>query len=200
MSEPTLAEARSELQVQRALDARLDRLVRLGQELVDERLFADPPASVPLHEGQLRHAVALANETSSLEALKSWIRYQIGRPDGRGWRHQGFGDAVLEQIDGPLQSWAGEIATELSQPDRQREIWLRLARAYLGYLSRHFAYRAREHDQRGAPARGGRPAQPPQQRPGGQQQGGRPGRGVQAPGARAAQLAPAGNAPAAAGA
>src|SRR3954468_17929127 len=176
MNELTLAEARSELHLRREIDARLDQIGALGQKLVDDKLFGAQNHNGQLQPTQLRNAIAVANETSSLEVLKNWIRYQIGRADGRGWRHERFGEGVIEQIDGPLQALAAEVATGAGASDRQHEVWTQLTRLYLGYLNRHFYYR-NEEQRRAAPARpapaarpaaGGRPGGAPPSRPGGQ--------------------------------
>ncbi|HZS02467.1 MAG TPA: hypothetical protein VFE37_27375 [Chloroflexota bacterium] len=158
MTELTLAEARSELRLQQAIDARLDQVVALGQKLVDDKLFGAHNHNGQLQESQLRNAIAVANDTPSLEALKNWIRYQIGR--SAGWRHERFGEAMIEQIDGPLQTWATEIAAGAGRPDRQGDVWVQLTRRYLGYLNRYFSYRdyLRDQERRSAPGR-------PQQRP-----------------------------------
>ena len=86
MNELTLAEARSELHLRREIDARLDQIVALGQKLVDDKLFGAQNHNGQLQPTQLRNAIAVANETDSLEVLKNWIRYQIGRADGVGQR------------------------------------------------------------------------------------------------------------------
>src|SRR5215212_555985 len=173
MNELTLAEARSELHLRREIAARLDQIVALGQKLVDDKLFGAQNHNGQLQPTQLRNAIAVANETSSLEVLKNWIRYQIGRADGRGWRHERFGEGLIEQIDGPLQTLAAEVATGAGASDRQHEVWAQLTRLYLGYLNRHFYYR-NEEQRRAAPARpapagrpgaGGRPGGPPPSRP-----------------------------------
>src|SRR5919199_1339781 len=62
--------------------------------------------TVELREAQLRNALAVASETPSSEVLKNWIRYQIGRPDGRGWRQNGFGEAIIEQLERELDRLA----------------------------------------------------------------------------------------------
>jgi hypothetical protein len=167
--EPSLVEppvgltAEVTLRLHRAIDRRLDRVIRLAQELIDTKLFGAHPHAGLLRESHLRHALAVANTTDSPEALKSWVRYQVARPDGRGWQHERFGLTLVEQLDGPLAELAREVAAEAAAPAAEREAWLRLVRLHLGYLARHFAYREherleRERERRGAPARAPAPA------------------------------------------
>ena len=159
MNELTLAEARSELHLRREIDARLDQIVALGQKLVDDKLFGaqnhngqlQPPATQRDRRGQRDRQPRSAEELDSLP----------DRPRRRrGWRHERFGEGVIEQIDGPLQTLAADVATGAGAPDRQHAAWAQLTRLYLGYLNRHFYYR-NEEQRRAAPARpapAGRPA------------------------------------------
>jgi hypothetical protein len=157
--------ARQEWRIQQALDRRLDRLVRLGQELVDSRLFGARNHGGLLREAQLRNALAVASATSSIEVVKNWIRYQIGRPDGRGWQHEQFGQGLIEQLERDLNQLAAEVAAELGMPERQPELLIRLARLHLGYLYRHFYYREQERERlrraTPAPGRGAEPRAAP---------------------------------------
>jgi hypothetical protein len=157
--------ARQEWRIQQALDRRLDRLVRLGQELVDSRLFGARNHGGLLREAQLRNAIAVASATSSIEVVKNWIRYQIGRPDGRGWQHEQFGQGLIEQLERDLNQLAAEVAAELGMPERQPELLIRLARLHLGYLYRHFYYREQERERlrraTPAPGRGAEPRAAP---------------------------------------
>ena len=188
----TAADVQAELRLQRALDAQLDRVVQLGRELVNTRLFGQAGQPVELREPQLRNAVAVANETDSLEVVKNWVYYQVARPDGRGWRQGGFADGLVAHLEGDLERLAGSVAANAGTPERAREAHLRLARLYLGYLSRHFAYRQHERERAvpGAPAppaAGRPPGTAPQPGAGGRQaaRGPRPG------GPRPAQAGPA---------
>jgi len=144
--DPVTADARAALRLQRAVDAQLDRVVQLGRELVNTRLFGATGQAVELREAQLRNAVAVANETDSVEVLKNWVYYQVARPEGRGWRQGAFAEGLVAQIDGDLDRLAATAARGAGMPERQRDAHLRLTRLYLGYLSRHFAYRQQERE------------------------------------------------------
>ena len=129
--------------------------MQLGRDLVNTRLFGQAGQAVELRDGQLRNAVAVANETARLEVVKNWVLYQVGRPDGRGWRQGGFADGLVGHLDGDLDRLAGTVATNPGLPDRQRDAHLRLTRLYLGYLSRALSYRQQERER---PAPGAPPA------------------------------------------
>ena len=90
-----------------------------------------------LQRAQLSNLQSLANATDSVKALELFIRYQMGRKEGRGWQYSGdsdkpFGYLVIDDFD-TLARWAEEIA-----PSQKREVHLWLIRLYVGYLSRWF--------------------------------------------------------------
>ncbi|MBX5490438.1 MAG: hypothetical protein IRZ14_04710 [Chloroflexi bacterium] len=142
MSGIAMAEGPSALRVRRALEARLDRVVTLARELLASTLFArGDDHRGTFREAQLRNAVVVAGSTESLEAIKSWVRYQVGREAGRGgWRHRDFGEALVRQIEQELAALASEIATTADAAEVQPAIHVALTRQYLGYLHRHFVF------------------------------------------------------------
>jgi hypothetical protein len=142
MSEALSERARDALRLRREVDARLDRVVGLARELLGSTLFArGDDHRGTFREAQLRNATVVAGSTDSLEAVKSWVRYQMGREVGRGgWRHKDFGDALVRQIEQELGPLAAEIAEAAGTPERAGTIQVELTRQYLGYLARHFAY------------------------------------------------------------
>ncbi len=87
---------------------------------------------------QLSNVLAVAAETESIEVLKNFIYYQIGRPGQEGWKSGGFGSKLVAKLDG-LRTIAGEIAA--AGGGDAEELWIELARQYLGHLQRWFVYK-----------------------------------------------------------
>jgi len=139
-----------DLLLRRAIDACLDELVTRAQDLIDQKRVASRASR--LEKKQFDNVLSVATETGSVEVVKNFIKYQIGRPGavGEGWRHNGFGEAVVQQIDTDLRKMAKEITEELKRDHGvivpSRQAWIELVRLYLGYMRRWFVYRARERE------------------------------------------------------
>lgn len=125
-----------ELLIRRKIDQVEDDVVQRAERAVGE------PATIAtrLEEKQLRNVSAVAAQTETLAVVENFIRYQIGRAKpGQGWRagqDDGFGERLLSDL-----AWVREQARHLADtqvPANALEI--RLARLYLGYLTRHFKY------------------------------------------------------------
>jgi hypothetical protein len=142
MSDTTAATVHTSLRLRQALDARLDRVVTLARELLANPLFTrGDDHRGTFREAQLRNAVVVAGGTESLEAIKSWVRYQVGREAGRGgWRHRDFGEALVRHIEQDLAALAEEVATAADASAERATIHVALTRQFLGYLHRHFVF------------------------------------------------------------
>lgn len=137
-----------ELRINQAIDAHLNAILQQMQELVDASSIWESNMEV----SQIQNLLAVAQETDSVEVVKNYIRYQIGR-DGNAvsWRRRvGTGPVFGEQIIAELDRLKG-IASGLL-PERRdgeatrREIdrtWMKMTRLYLGYLRRYFYYKKR---------------------------------------------------------
>ena len=121
-----------ELQVQRAIRQSEDDLVTWIQDALDKTKYGD------LEESQFRNLVRVADTTDSAEAIKNFIRYQVGRDKKWGRGKESLAERLIQDIDGNIKKTAGIIA-ECSQIDF-KPIWLELIRRYLGYGSRHLKY------------------------------------------------------------
>lgn len=148
-------EAKRDLLLRKAIDDRLDDLVQKAQGLVDDKGVAARQSR--LKKKQFDNVLGVATETGSVEVVKNFIRYQIGRAGGQGWRYskkkgeEGFGLAVVAEIDGWLKGTAGEIAEELTKHGVTvplQEVWRDLVRLYLGYMRRWFVFRHWEEEER----------------------------------------------------
>ncbi|MBI4494827.1 MAG: hypothetical protein HY690_18795 [Chloroflexi bacterium] len=136
-----------ELLIRQKIDQVEDALVQQAEQAVDEH----PGIARRLEDKQLRNVSAVAAETESLSVVDNFLKYQIGRSKpGEGWRagaDDGFGERVRADL-GWIRTQAGALA------DGQvtaRELEIRLARLYFGYLVRHFKYVGA----RGQPQQGG---------------------------------------------
>ena len=159
MSEATTT-TRDALGLRRELDARLDRVVVLARDLLAATLFArGDDHRGTFREAQLRNAVVVACSTDSVEALKNWLRYQVGREAGRGgWRHKDFGEAVVRGIEQDLAPLAAEVVAAADGTVAEATVRMTFARQYLGYMVRHFAYAEmeRQRERRTAQLQAGR--------------------------------------------
>ncbi|MEG4529402.1 hypothetical protein [Microcoleus sp. D2_18a_D3] len=125
-------EQKVELQVQRAIRQSEDDLVIWIQDALDNTKYGD------LEESQFRNLVRVADTTDSAEAIKNFIRYQVGRDKKWGRGKESLAERLIQDIDGNIKKTA-EIIAECSQIDF-KPIWLELIRRYLGYGSRHLKY------------------------------------------------------------
>jgi hypothetical protein len=125
-------EQKVELQVQRAIRQSEDDLVIWIQDALDNTQYGD------LEESQFRNLVRVADTTDSAEAIKNFIRYQVGRDKKWGRGEESLAERLIQDIDGNIKKTA-EIIAECSQIDF-KPIWLELIRRYLGYGSRHLKY------------------------------------------------------------
>lgn len=94
-----------------------------------------------LQRAQLSNLQNLANSSDSVKALELFIRYQMGRKEGKGWRYTGdsdssFGSKVIEDFN-QLGKWAEQIARD-SGESNPKAVHLWLIRLYCGFLSRWF--------------------------------------------------------------
>jgi len=111
-------------------------------------------ASDILQRAQLSNLQNLASSTDSVKALELFVRYQMGRKEGKGWRYQGEGDRsfglrVIEDLN-QLEEWAKQVARESGESDpKATHLWL--IRLYTGFLSRWFvALKGSEEEVEGA--------------------------------------------------
>lgn len=139
-----IRQLRTRLLLERAVDRRLDRLLRAAGRQV--YLLRDDRT---MRENQIRNVLEVALSKPSIDVVTNFIRYQMGRSGGnQAWLHNNFGQKVVEDIErGIVPELAAEVAEEVSrevpEADRDevaREARLRLVRLYLGYLNRWFYY------------------------------------------------------------
>lgn len=130
-------QARQALLLKREIDAQLNELVQKAQAAIDDTAVADKGSK--MERSQFDNVLAVATETGSVEVVKNFICYQMGRRDGLGWRHNSFGLRVVEDIDDWLKESAQQIAEVTGASSDVA--WMELVRLYLGCMRRWFVYK-----------------------------------------------------------
>lgn len=136
----TVNQLQLELTINQAIDSKLNQILPQMKELLDTTKIWD--SKMELH--QLQNLLATAQDTSSVEIVKNFIRYQMGR-DNRGdsWRKNQFGDLVIDALD-DLQMMAQTIVGDCNGSESDIDwAWMALTRLYLGNLRRYFYYQKR---------------------------------------------------------
>lgn len=130
-------EQQIELQVQKGIRQAEDDLVIWIQEALDTCQYGKS-GKEELEESQFRNLVRVSDTTDSAEAIKNFIRYQVGRDKKWGRGKESLAERIVQDIDGSIKKTAQVIA-ECSQADF-KPIWIELIRRYLGYGSRYLKY------------------------------------------------------------
>ena len=142
------------LRLETEISKKMDKIIDNIRTIAKDFSIAEKDKKSPF-----RNVLAAATESgSSLEVIKNYIRYQVGRSGASPiWKHTKnkklFSTVVVEQIDN-LQQEAAEIVLRIrestpkghplssylengqKQAQLQKEIHLKLAQLYLGYLAR----------------------------------------------------------------
>lgn len=139
---------RRELRINRGIDDAMNELLTTMKEFVDSTRIWE--SRMEVH--QMHNLVSVTGETGSVELVKNFIRYQIGRDDRSDnwrWRVGGvksFGERLVDKLD-ELREMAQGIVSEAGVSEAsEREVdraWMTLTRHYLGHLNRYFYYMKR---------------------------------------------------------
>ena len=147
----TVTVIKQELQIDQEIDEKLNELLKQQKEWIDESEIWK--SELDVH--QLQNLLSVAHETNSVEVVKNFILYQLGRDAGKKedkkrswqwrWKKKGpFGQELLAEIE-ELRKRAVGIAQATKSPNSEIDkIWIKLTRVYLGYLRRYFFYKKRE--------------------------------------------------------
>lgn len=106
-----------------------------------------------MEESQIRNVLDVASESSHIEVVTNFIRYQIGRSEfGKKWQYNGFGEIVIKDIEKGIVKECSNSASQkaLEEIIKRRGIadqeslnntaYSKLTELYLGYLFRAFCY------------------------------------------------------------
>lgn len=128
------SEQQKQLKIYEGIRKAEDQLVIDIQNALDEASFND------LQESQFRNLVRVANSTESIEVIKNFLRYQVGRGDKWGKGENSLANRIINDINRPIQDKAQAIAKQ-AKSDDVNTVWLQLTRRYLGYGARYLVYR-----------------------------------------------------------
>ncbi|MEH1794044.1 MULTISPECIES: hypothetical protein [unclassified Nostoc] len=128
-----LSEQHKQLKIQKGIRQTEDDLVIWIQDALDKTKYGD------LEESQFRNLVRVSDTTESAEAIKNFIRYQVGRDKKWGRGKDSLAEKIIEHIDGNIKK-NSQIIAECCQTDF-KPIWLEMIRRYLGYGARHLKYK-----------------------------------------------------------
>lgn len=143
------AELRRRMVIQHQVELMMNRLIQQMMKLVDQD---SQVAESRMEKHQMKNALQVALETPSVEVLKHYILYQVGRDvPGTSWRKDKFGEKLVKELDNlkrDAERITGQVHRELRLEDPTQEqvdeTWILMARAFMGQLNRYFYYRKEE--------------------------------------------------------
>ena len=136
---------RRRMAIQQGVEGFTNEIVRRMRRLVD----STDVVSSRMEKHQIGNVLAVALETPSVELVKNFILYQVGRDvSGTSWRKANFGEKLAAELDA-LHMEAESAALQFGRQPRSGEpeagdvdeVWIKMARQYLGQLNRYFYYR-----------------------------------------------------------
>jgi hypothetical protein len=150
---PEDLQVRRELLLRHGIEEHVSTLIEKGAEAV--RSLRPKSGSTPMEESQFRNLLNVAMETTSVDVITNFIRYQIGRfPNVWGSKDGEFGPTLIRDIErGDVLQAAEKITNDVrtglgTDPGGEvfQRAYLRLTRLYLGYAMRTFAYCKKRED------------------------------------------------------
>ncbi|RME69891.1 MAG: hypothetical protein D6784_17615 [Chloroflexi bacterium] len=141
------SQLRRQMAIQHQIERLMNTLIRSVKQLVDDTQIAESN----MEKHQLKNLLNVALESPSVEVVKHYILYQMGRDTaGTSWRYRQFGERLIKHLDelGKTEtelvlgaiSAEGKPAGSAPYFTEKDEIWHQLVRAYLGQLNRYFYY------------------------------------------------------------
>lgn len=139
---------RKEILIQYEIDLYNNRLIEAMRKLLDETRVA----TSKMEKSQIGNLLEVATSTGSVELVKNFIQYQMGRDvGGTSWRAESFGDRLVKLVDGELKAMAETITDrvargaglKLSSPETvelTEQVWIQLLRQFIGQMNRYFYY------------------------------------------------------------
>jgi hypothetical protein len=124
-----------ELKIQKEIRQIEDDLV-----IAIEKILKNKDSCENLEEAQYRNLMHVADTTESIEVIKNFLRYQLGRDKKWGVGENSIAQRIINDIDGLLHDQAEKIVAEVKYVENFKPVWLELTRRYLGYGSRRLKY------------------------------------------------------------
>lgn len=131
-------DSKTELKVQRGIRQAEDAIVLAIQDALDNCEYPTSGRD-KLEESQFRNLVRVSDTTESVEVVKNFLRYQVGRERKWGRGDKSLAERIVRDIDGMLRQTAEEIAKAAATSEKKK-IQIELIRRYLGYGARHLKY------------------------------------------------------------
>ena len=126
--------------VQMKINSKIDEIVEKAHKIVEETKIYSKEGLSPT---QVRNLQNMANATDSIEALKNYIYYQMGRSRGREgqkeWLFGGFGKKLLRDLN-ELGSLLDLDMLNVGEEERKMA-HMQAIRLYLGFLARYYTYK-----------------------------------------------------------
>ncbi|MEH2022871.1 hypothetical protein [Nostoc sp.] len=129
------SEQQKQLKIQQGIRKVEDELVKAIQTVLNDKTSYDK-----LEESQFRNLVRVADTTESVEVIKNFLLYQLGRDKKWGKGKNSLAHKIINNIDDEIKTLAKEIKTT-SDADELNPIWIELIRRYLGYGARYLVYK-----------------------------------------------------------
>ncbi len=130
-----------ELAMQKGIRQAEDDLVQWVEAALDETTYGTEKKDKDkkLDPSQFQNLVRVADTTESVEVIKNFLRYQVGRGGKWGRSDDSLANRIISDIDNKIKAIASQIAKETQYP-HQKKIHIELVRRYLGYGSRYLRY------------------------------------------------------------
>ena len=128
----------TDLTIQKGIRDAEDDLVIAIQDALNKTDYGKS-GNDTLEESQFRNLVRVSDSTESIEVIKNFLRYQVGRDKKWGRGDKSLATRIINDIDGTIDSKAKKIAEGLGDAKR-KQVHLELVRRYLGYGARHLKY------------------------------------------------------------
>ena len=146
---PEEIQVQRDILMQQAIDRQLSRLIQTGAKAV--ATLKPASGKTLMQESQFRNVLNVARETSSVDVVTNFIRYQIGRtPSVWGTQPTAFGPTLIRDIEDGAVVQAAQTVRDAIQARLGAEMeaasdvfddaYIRLTRLYLGYAMRVFYY------------------------------------------------------------
>lgn len=131
------SEQLKQLKIQKGIRQVEDELVKAIQTALNDKSSYDQDK---LEESQFRNLVRVADTTESVEVIKNFLLYQVGRGEKWGRGKNSLAHKIINDFDDKIKTLAKKIKTE-SDTDELNSIWIELIRRYLGYGARYLVYK-----------------------------------------------------------
>lgn len=122
----------NELKIQKGIRQAEDDLVIWIQTALDNK-----SSYGRLEESQFRNLVRVSDNTESVEVIKNFLRYQVGRDTKWGRGKDSLAEKIIQDIDQKIQ----QKAKVIGENSDYKKVWIELTRRYLGYGARYLKYK-----------------------------------------------------------